>query len=266
MKYWSTKNWGASEGANPLEQMINDAVDPSQVNIENIKVQNELNPKVWDFDTINPKVRKLLLKIAYRFWKHLDLEGVKLKDIILKGSMANYNWNKTSDIDLHLVIDFGDIGPDEDFIGSALRSRSASWNDKTDIKMFGHDVELYVENEGDTTNTTNGVYSLIDDEWLHKLQKKMMIIDKKEIAQKAAKFMNYIDDLEGDPDIDKKIEKLKLKLRNYRQKGLDSKHSELSLENLVYKVLRQNDYLEKVNNLKNDFLSKELSMEGNFKP
>ena len=38
-----------------------------------------------------------------------------LKDIKLTGSLANFNWSKFSDVDLHLVIDFSQITDNEKF-------------------------------------------------------------------------------------------------------------------------------------------------------
>lgn len=56
-----------------------------------------------------------------------------------------------------------------------------------------------------------------------------------------------------------KISTLKRKIKNYRQAGLDDA-GEYSTENLVFKVLRNTGYLEKLINLKNEYLTKELSL------
>ena len=58
----------------------------------------------------------------------------------------------------------------------------------------------------------------------------------------------------------KKHEQLKNKIKKYRQAGLDSNAGEFSNENLVFKVLRNTGYLEKMVEFKNDYLTKELSL------
>jgi predicted nucleotidyltransferase len=91
-------------------------------NIENIlssfEVQDQLYPKIWYLPNekhmgdpegqkykINPKVRKNLLEITYQFIESLDIDVV-IEDIIVVGSIANYNWSKFSDIDVHILVDY----------------------------------------------------------------------------------------------------------------------------------------------------------------
>jgi hypothetical protein len=74
--------------------------------------------------------------------------------------------------------------------------------------------------------------------------------------------MNAIDDLKSNAnqkDFLKKYEALKNKIKKYRQSGLD-KAGEFSVENLVFKVLRNTGYLEKMVEIKNDYLTQELSL------
>lgn len=78
--------------------------------INSFSLRETLNPKVWENpenakDTkMKPKVRRALLKIAQAFVDSLG-DDIKVDDIILTGSLANYNWSKFSDFDLHVVID-----------------------------------------------------------------------------------------------------------------------------------------------------------------
>ena len=79
--------------------------------IQSFKVKDSLNPKIWD-NYSNPKKAKLkkrvlgaLNKISDEFIDFLG-EDVFVDDIILTGSLSNFNWSKFSDFDLHIVIDF----------------------------------------------------------------------------------------------------------------------------------------------------------------
>ena len=69
-------------------------------------MKEKLNDKIWNKDlTINQKVRKNLLQIAKDFIEFIKIKNLKIIDIVLTGSIANYNWHSKSDIDLHIIID-----------------------------------------------------------------------------------------------------------------------------------------------------------------
>lgn len=72
--------------------------------------QSTLNPAIWQSDeNIKPEISAKLLKIASDFYAEIKIKPA-LKDVLLLGSSANYNWTTTSDIDIHLVIDINELG------------------------------------------------------------------------------------------------------------------------------------------------------------
>ena len=77
--------------------------------LQSFHQRDRLNPKIWkksDGDIlINPKVREKLLEISKEFINFLKVEII-VSDIIMTGSLANYNWSNFSDVDLHIVVDF----------------------------------------------------------------------------------------------------------------------------------------------------------------
>ena len=58
----------------------------------------------------------------------------------------------------------------------------------------------------------------------------------------------------------KHIDSFKEKLKKYRSAGLE-KDGEFSYENLVFKVMRRNGYIDKLFDFKNKLMDKELSIE-----
>ena len=100
-----------------------------------------------------------------------------------------------------------------------------------------------------------GIYSILLNEWLVKPKKEDMEINYSRIQSKAKKWMKIIDGVienteDGDIESAKKlIKKYSDKLNKYRVCGLQ-KGGEYSDENLVFKVLRRNGYLEKIRSLK----------------
>ena len=84
-----------------------------------------------------------------------------------------------------------------------------------------------------------------------------MNIDYQTVKQKAARMMEQIDDAydifaEKDFLLAKQTgDSIMERLKRYRKAGLES-GGIYSVENLVFKVLRRNDYLEKLSNIRTD--------------
>ena len=131
--------------------------------LTSFKQQDDLNPKIWYLPKerymgdhkgqsykMNPKVRERLLQIAHEFINFLDVDII-VSDIIMTGSLANYNWSKYSDIDLHILTDFGQFSKKElPLYEELFRLKKTIYNDKHDIKIYGYEVELYVQHESES--------------------------------------------------------------------------------------------------------------------
>jgi hypothetical protein len=229
--------------------------------------QESLNSQVWEKGK-NPKlkreIRDRLLDISYEFIEFLDVDLV-ITDIILTGSLANYNWSKYSDFDLHIVANFEQY-PDiqKELYEKIFNLKKLIYNQKHDIKLKGYEVELYVQNETET-HFSSGVYSILFDEWANEPEKEKVNIDKNLIKEKSKQWMNIIDDLlETIEDTNVKtakemVDKYKKKLKKYRTCGLE-KGGEYSTENLVFKILRRNGYIQKLHDETSKIIDNKLSM------
>lgn len=225
-----------------------------QADLEPVKsfhIKDELNPKVWDGEEINQEVREQLLKIAQDFYDGVELEA-DVKDIILTGSLANYNWSeKYSDYDLHILIDFKDINEDVELVKKYVDSVKNIWNGLHDIKIAGYEVEVYIQGVNEE-HKSSGIYSLLNDEWDVKPSKVDFEPDEETIKEKAKSVMMMVDDLEKEVDEDKyekfqeKTKKVWDKIKNYRKSGLATEGGEFSTGNLVFKLLRRNGYIGKI--------------------
>lgn len=237
--------------------------------IKSFEPQNVLNPSVWDVDgndepKLKSEIRKRLLEIAYEFIDFLDVDIV-VTDIILTGSLSNYNWSKYSDFDLHIVANFQQYPENQvELYEKLFNLKKMLFNQKHDITIKGFEVELYVQNETES-HFSSGVYSILFNEWSNKPKKENVVIDKSLLKEKSKQWMNIIDELIDnikDEDVDsakKMINKYKEKLKKYRTCGLE-KNGEYSTENLVFKILRRNGYIEKLHNLTTDIIDNKLSM------
>jgi predicted nucleotidyltransferase len=238
--------------------------------IKSFKSQDELNPKIWEKDgksyTMKPKVREKLLEIANLFIDFLGVDVI-VTDIILIGSLVNYNWSKYSDIDLHIVVNFNQFTENaKDLYLEFFDLKKVIFNQKHNITMFGYDVECFVQKEDETT-FSSGIYSILYDMWMNE-PKKLGIenVDKELLKDRVSQWMRIIDGVieniqDEDPDeIKSLVKKYKEKLKKFRNCGLE-KDGEMSLENLVFKLLRRNGYVEKLYDVPTEIIDKKLSMK-----
>ncbi len=208
-----------------------------------VRIYNDiLNPAIWDNNKLNPEIKEKLLQIGKDFYADTETDA-PLKDILFVGSLANYNWSDTSDFDVHVVIDFKDVDENVELVDKLVNALKSKWNDEHDIHLKGHNVEVYIQ---DVTkeNRSTGVYSLMQDKWLSEPQKENIQIDKEKIQEKYNDTVRKINSAIKAQDINK-LKAIVKDVYDMRQAGLD-KSGELSTENLVFKILRNRNYIEKL--------------------
>jgi DNA-binding Lrp family transcriptional regulator len=207
---------------------------------DSIPAQNpDLHKEVWDIIEDDVKIKKeikdQLIKIAMDFFLTLDI-NVIFEDITLTGSMANFNYSEHSDFDVHILVDFSKVNDDKELVKRLMMSKKSLWNEKHNIKIKNHDIEMYVQGL-DEIHYSTGVYSLVKDEWIAEPAYQVVDIDKTAIIDKVQDIMGRIDSVMQSPNRLKEIDKLKEKIRNMRQCGLET-GGEYSMENLAFKTLR----------------------------
>lgn len=222
-----------------------------------VRIYNDiLNPNVWDGLKLKPEIKEKLLQIGKDFYADTETDA-PLKDILFVGSLANYNWSDTSDFDVHIVIDFKDVDENVELVEKLVNALKSKWNDEHDIHLKGHNVEVYIQ---DITkeNRSSGVYSLMQDKWLTEPQKENVLIDKEKIQQKYNDYVRKINSGIKTQDINK-LKTIVKDVYDMRQAGLD-KSGELSTENLVFKILRSRNYIEKLKTEINKLYDKAQSL------
>jgi len=225
------------------------------------KYHDTLNPKFWSNNKLDSKVKMRLIRIAREWAKFSNISEESIKDIIFVGGNANYNYTEFSDIDLHLVVDKTKLPDCPDLIDEFLKDKKQLWALTHDIKIYNHDVELYAEEEGLKRPADQGVYSVKYDRWLVAPKKMSKGIDKTLLKGKTRAMMDKIDFLISNrsDDLDE-FKKLKEKIREMRSSAI-RKGGEFSIENLVFKELRNNGYLEKLSSYITKIEDQSLSLE-----
>lgn len=226
----------------------------SENNYSNIKTRLELhsklNDKLWIGKILRSDVAEALQKITKEFIEFLGIPENTVLDIILTGSNCSLNYTSMSDIDVHLVIDETKVCDhcDGDFITDCFKAKKDLWNSEHDITVKGYPVELYAQSKKDHL-VASGIYSLKKEKWLkYPSEIGKTRIDDTPVKLKAGEIMDKIDSAISDKitNMDTLLA-IKTKIKKMRQSGLEE-NSEYSVENLTFKVLRNNGYFDKLDN------------------
>lgn len=235
------------------------ATKPEEVEVTH-QYHDYLNPKLWDGKELHKDVAKVLKKNAEEFKKYLKIPNLEVEDVTLTGSGANFNWTDESDVDLHLIVDVTALEEEYGALTKEyIEAKKKVWNDLHEIKIHGHDVEFYVQPTNEEHHST-GIYSLTNDKWVVEPQHKEPDVDDRAVRAKAAQLMDEIDDITEGCNKASAVEALMEKIKKMRKAGV-AEAGEFSTENLVFKVLRYNGYLEKLADCKTKAFDRNLSIE-----
>jgi predicted nucleotidyltransferase len=210
---------------------------------DNVAYHDSLNQQIWDGTKLRPEVAKRILQIAKLFVQYLEIPNFKVRDIVISGSMANYNYTRYSDVDIHVVTNYEDLQCD-DLAEAFYRAKKKIWNDNHNIMIYSHEAELYVEDEKDPP-ISGGIYSVLKDTWITIPEHTPPKINDKAINLKVLDLIKQIDVAVNQADDPEDIDRLRTKIRKMRQSGLES-GGEYGTENLAFKILRNLGYLEKL--------------------
>lgn len=220
-----------------------------ELDIKSLLPKKKLNPAFWEEKNqkLDPEVRKKLLDIVRHFISELALDLGDIEDVVITGSIANFNWSQYSDIDLHVIADLEKLNVDRDLLEDYFAAKKNLWNNGHDVKMHGHEVEVYVQ-PSDQAHHSTGTYSALNDEWIEKPTPDFKKFDKAAVKSKTMDIIELIkyihQTLRTDPlHAMKMADTLQDRLKTMRTAGLEDE-GEFSVENLTYKTLRRSGYLE----------------------
>ncbi len=228
-------------------ELLEEDVNPEDIDVSSIKFHSELNPVLWAKVEgeyyLKDDVKKKLTAIADKFSDFIRYKGSKIdiKDIVLTGSNCNFNYTPTSDLDLHLEVDYSSVGDEPELVSEYLFNKKVLWGLKYDIKVSNISVECYAGDVSDDRVKGAAYYSLMTGEWLVKPDRNNIVVDLSAVREKAAELIEMVEKAETA----EQIKKLKDRLWKMRYSGLHTS-GEFSVETLAYKILRNNGTLEKM--------------------
>lgn len=218
-----------------------------------VTVNRRLNPKLWHDGKLDLEVSAKLQDIAEAFEKFIGIE-LAVTDYTITGSNANYTWTEHSDLDLHLIVK----GTVTDAERELYNAKKALWAEQHTITVRGLPVECYVQGEQEEHHST-GVYSLVKDAWLVEPKKIKPQIDDSAVERKKDSMIHDIETALLSKDLER-IRRVKERITEMRKAGLE-RAGEWSVENLVFKILRNLGLIDTITEKIRELEDSELSLE-----
>jgi len=229
-----------------------------------LEFHDTLNPDLWEIHhratdglpVLKADVRARLLSDAKTFISKLADPQIRILDIILTGSNAAYNYTPLSDIDVHIITDFSKL--DYARVASEyFADKKKIWETKYNIMVKGHPVEFYVQDVNDPL-VANGEYSLVTNRWIKLPGRIPPPEDDRALKAKVESLKARISKAIHSKDI-AKIHALQVRLKKMRMSGLQH-GGEYSVENLAYKILRNDKDIGKLKAARMRVLDRRLSL------
>jgi hypothetical protein len=218
-----------------------------------VTINRNLNPKLWDGDRLKPEISDKLKRIARAFEEFVGID-LEVVDYTVTGSNANFTWTAYSDLDLHLIIP----GTPTDEQRELFNAKKALWAEQHNITIKGLPVETYVQGEDEPHHST-GVYSILKDQWLTKPKKVKPDVDDAAVEAKKDSIMRTIETAILSRDL-AQLRTVKERITKMRRAGLE-RAGEWSVENLVFKILRNLGVIDEITEKIRELEDQELSLE-----
>ena len=218
-----------------------------------VTVNRRLNPKLWHNEELDLEVSTKLQEIAEAFEKFIGID-LPVIDYTITGSNANYTWTDHSDLDLHLIVK----GTVTDAERELYNAKKALWAEQHTITVRGLPVECYVQGEQEEHHST-GVFSIAKDQWLVEPKKIKPEVDDSAVERKKDSMVHDMETALLSQDLER-LRRVKERITEMRKAGLD-RAGEWSVENLVFKILRNLGLIDKISEKIRELEDKELSLE-----
>ena len=172
---------------------------------EDIEKHEELNPLLFEGNKLKPEIREALQKVADAFVEDLkeDDINIKVNDVILVGSNCSYNYTKDSDLDIHIIADSSALECPKELVDKLYSAYRSIFNKNYDITIKGIPAEIYVELDSLGAAKSNGIYSIMKDEWIKEpVQQDIPELDREAFDALFTQWEDRYFDIVGNKEIE----------------------------------------------------------------
>lgn len=234
---------------------------------DHFKQHDALSRDIWETpEQVKLKVKLKLKRIANAFLRDHNIDPDAVEDIYFTGSLAGYNYHPDSDIDLHIVVDFSKVNQDLDMVRDLFNSRRLVWNERHNITIFGHEVEIFIEDVNEVYDDEDRpVYSLEKDQWVNTPKRLDKDFDYDSAIKKAGMISHQIGLVQELMNQEKFVEAKRQatrifgRLKRMRKAGLQ-REGAYSPENIAFKILRKRGEIDLLGDLKSASFDKMMSL------
>lgn len=227
-----------------------------------LQYHDELNPKLWVKNDLKEDVRQKLLEIAKKWQEFAKIPDSAVHDIVITGGNVNRNYTDLSDIDVHFLIDTKPIPiKDPELLEDYMKAKKDLWAKNHDIRVKGYPIELYAQDINKETPTSQGVFSIMNNQWVVEPENLHLNFDNDfNLRAKVREHMRKIDSVLDNNESLETAKSVKRKITELRGESI-KKSGEFAIPNLVFKELRNNGYLQKISDYIKDREDQQLSLE-----
>ena len=146
-------------------------------------------------------------------------------------------------------------------IDDYLQDKKILWTlSHQDINIYGYPVELYAQDVNEQPHENQGVYSIQRNEWIATPRNLGLDFESDTHLQKKVQFYkDLIDKMISQQATDGTFDMLKQRIKKMRGDSI-AKSGEFAFGNLVFKELRNQGYLDKMDAYQRSNLDKALSL------
>ncbi|MDF1678714.1 MAG: hypothetical protein P1U32_08490 [Legionellaceae bacterium] len=216
---------------------------------EVLVTHNVLNPSFWDKEQLKKTAEDDIIRLAHSRFKSLKafIPGIELSNVLITGSMCNYNYNAYSDIDVQLLVDLSHVKDDIMLTKARIHLINTLWKleyrTNSHLKLSGYPMQLLVREEA-WSEPAGGVYSLFERKWRHPPVYHHITFTNealfKSVEHYHTIYLTLVKQYTMNPTEAncQQFQKLSLMLHALRTRGIvESEDGLYSLENYTYRTL-----------------------------
>lgn len=230
---------------------MEDFIDKSKIRVSGLTLKTELNPDIFNGKKMNNTTRDSLLRVAESFISFVPTipSDTKPTDVVVVGDAVNYSWNKSTPIDLYIILEMKDITDNVDELKALFRMARSVYNSRHELKHQDIKIRLHVVDINQEIYS-NSIYSVKSNIWIRKPNRDSVDnVNREKIVNDIYYYMRVIDKLENmTDDYERRYTmaiQVKEKLISLRNTSLKN-NGETGDGNLLFKSLRSNKYLSKL--------------------